>query len=236
MASLIQGLTRAATVLRAMGANGRLRPRDALLWPRALGLFQNLSAFKIDNELLGRLFELFFLLQCEYEPIAAGDAAGGRNGSHPRADRPADRVPRIALFADGMDHMSGVTTTLRQWSEQARHRDHWFKVHCVEPRDPFPGAVRFDPVGVLRVPAYAQLNLNVPQASDVLAYLQRADFNIVHISTPGPMGLIALLAARLRNVPVCGTHHTNFPAYVRHLTGDLALEEMSWRFLHWVYG
>ena len=236
MASLIQGITRAATVLRTMGATGRLRPRDALLWPRALGLFQNLSAFQIDNELLGRLFELFFLLQCEYKPIESGNTnrADGRSPAMPGG--PADRTPRVALFADAMDHMSGVTTTLRQWSEQARQRDHWFKVHCVEAGDPFPGAVRFHPVGILRVPVYEYLKLNVPQASDVLAYLQREDFNIVHISTPGPMGLIALLAARLRNVPVCGTHHTNFPAYAKYLSGDLALEEMSWRFLQWFYG
>src|SRR5213595_1733786 len=70
----------------------------------------------------------------------------------------------------------------------------------------------------------------------MLDYIQRERFTEVIISTPGPIGLTALLAAKMLNLQTSGIYHTDFPQYVRILTEDSFLESVTWRYMHWFYG
>src|SRR5438309_6218950 len=70
----------------------------------------------------------------------------------------------------------------------------------------------------------------------MLDYIQREKFTEIIISTPGPIGLTALLAAKMLNLQTSGIYHTDFPQYVRILTEDSFLESMAWRYMHWFYG
>src|SRR5436190_7741727 len=70
----------------------------------------------------------------------------------------------------------------------------------------------------------------------MLDYIQRERFTEIIISTPGPIGLTALLAAKLLNLQTSGIYHTDFPQYVRILTEDSFLESVTWRYMHWFYG
>jgi glycosyltransferase involved in cell wall biosynthesis len=70
----------------------------------------------------------------------------------------------------------------------------------------------------------------------MLDYIQREQFTEIIISTPGPVGLTALLAAKMLNLKTSGIYHTDFPQYVRILTEDSFLESVAWRFMHWFYG
>jgi glycosyltransferase involved in cell wall biosynthesis len=67
-------------------------------------------------------------------------------------------------------------------------------------------------------------------------YIKSQSFDVIHISTPGPMGLLGLLAAHTLRVPVCGTYHTDFPRYATQLTGDPALADVAWSYMRWFYG
>ncbi|MEY2439678.1 MAG: hypothetical protein QOI34_1063, partial [Verrucomicrobiota bacterium] len=55
-------------------------------------------------------------------------------------------------------------------------------------------------------------------------------------STPGPIGITALLAAKMLNLETSGIYHTDFPQYIRILTEDSFLESVTWRYMHWFYG
>ena len=46
----------------------------------------------------------------------------------------------------------------------------------------------------------------------MLDYIQREKFTEIIISTPGPVGLTALLAAKMLNLQTSGIYHTDFPA------------------------
>jgi glycosyltransferase involved in cell wall biosynthesis len=70
----------------------------------------------------------------------------------------------------------------------------------------------------------------------MLDYIQRERFTEIIISTPGPIGLTALLAAKMLNLQTSGIYHTDFPQYVRILTEDSFLESVTWRYMHWFYG
>jgi glycosyltransferase involved in cell wall biosynthesis len=70
----------------------------------------------------------------------------------------------------------------------------------------------------------------------MLDYIQREQFTEIIISTPGPIGLTALLAAKMLNLQTSGVYHTDFPQYIRILTEDSFLESATWHYMHWFYG
>jgi glycosyltransferase involved in cell wall biosynthesis len=80
------------------------------------------------------------------------------------------------------------------------------------------------------------LKLNFPPILDVMDYIEREGFTRIHISTPGTVGLLGLLIARMMNIPVAGTYHTDIPQYVRSLTNDEFLEQAAWSYMIWFYG
>jgi glycosyltransferase involved in cell wall biosynthesis len=49
------------------------------------------------------------------------------------------------------------------------------------------------------------------------------------------MGLTALAAGRLLGIPLSGIYHTDFPQYVRLVTQDESLEQLTWQYMHWFY-
>jgi glycosyltransferase involved in cell wall biosynthesis len=100
----------------------------------------------------------------------------------------------------------------------------------------FRNGLRFAPVGSLKLGVYDGLQLHVPSVTDVVAAARKRGCDAVHISTPGPMGLLGLVVARELGVPAYGTFHTDFPAYATQLTGDYRLEAAAWRYMRWFYG
>jgi len=78
--------------------------------------------------------------------------------------------------------------------------------------------------------------LSFPPVLQMLDYIQREKFTEIIISTPGPVGLTALLAAKMLNLQTSGIYHTDFPQYVRILTEDSFLESLAWGYMHWFYG
>lgn len=65
----------------------------------------------------------------------------------------------------------------------------------------------------------------LPPLTKILRHLDKHQPDVIHISTPGPMGLIGYIAARMLRVPVLGVYHTDFPAYIDQLFDDHA---MTW--------
>src|SRR5205823_1270030 len=93
----------------------------------------------------------------------------------------------------------------------------------------------FRPIGEFELPEYELQKLSFPPVLQMLDYIQRERFTEVIISTPGPIGLTALLAAKMLNLQTSGIYHTDFPQYVRILTEDSFLESVTWRYMHWFY-
>ena len=94
----------------------------------------------------------------------------------------------------------------------------------------------FRPIGEFELPEYELQKLSFPPILQMLDYIQREKFTEIIISTPGPIGLTALLAAKMLNLQTSGIYHTDFPQYIRILTEDSFLESVAWRYMHWFYG
>ncbi|HEY2102840.1 MAG TPA: glycosyltransferase family 1 protein, partial [Chthoniobacterales bacterium] len=90
--------------------------------------------------------------------------------------------------------------------------------------------------GEFELPEYELQKLSFPPILQMLDYIQREGFTEIIISTPGPIGITALLAAKMLNLRTSGIYHTDFPQYIRILTDDSFLESVAWRYMHWFYG
>ena len=78
--------------------------------------------------------------------------------------------------------------------------------------------------------------LSFPPILQIIDYIEREGFTELIISTPGPIGLTALLAAKMLGLRASGIYHTDFPQYVRILSDDSFMETLTWNFMKWFYG
>lgn len=140
---------------------------------------------------------------------------------------------------DTFDDVNGVARTIRVLGGLAGRtgRDLTVLTCLAEaPAEPGLNLRNFTPVGQFSVPEYSQQQLSFPPFLEVLEYLETQRFTEVVISTPGPLGLTALAAARLLGLRVAGIYHTDFPKYVGILTEDEFMAQATWRFMAWFYG
>lgn len=143
-----------------------------------------------------------------------------------------------AWFTDTLEDVNGVATTIRKMTAAGAAAGKELIVITSRNElttDDIP-IKNFKPIGEFELPEYELQKLSFPPILQMLDYIQRERFSEVIISTPGPIGLTALLAAKMLNLQTSGIYHTDFPQYVRILTEDSFLESVTWRYMHWFYG
>jgi len=143
----------------------------------------------------------------------------------------------VAQFTDTFYDVNGVALTLQQQVATARRQGKPLTVITCDPGQHAlgEGTRNFKPVRVYDLPEYPQQKLHLPPFLDILGYCHDSHFDQIHSATPGPVGLAALAIARILKLPISGTYHTAFPQYARFLTGDDALEDLTWKFTLWYY-
>ena len=129
---------------------------------------------------------------------------------------------RVGVFADGMDGVHGVSTMYRSLRDLSA--DNLSVVRCGAGAE--PGTVYLRPIATLSVPLYDGLELGVPSLLDVLDHIVSHGYDSLHVATPGPLGLAALVGGLLLGIPVVGAYHTEFGAYARALSGDAFVAEI----------
>lgn len=147
------------------------------------------------------------------------------------------RNDRRAWFTDTLEDVNGVATTIRRLTAAGAAAGHRVVVVTSRAALQLPDIPlrNFPPVGEFELPEYELQKLSFPPILKMLDYVQRERFTELIISTPGPVGLTALLAAKAFGLRTSGIYHTDFPQYVRILTDDSFLETLTWNYMHWFY-
>jgi glycosyltransferase involved in cell wall biosynthesis/predicted metal-dependent phosphoesterase TrpH len=131
------------------------------------------------------------------------------------AARDPQAPPRVALVADGIAAVHGVTRTI----EQVRERG--VPGFEVEVLGTDAGVDRRLPAAVeVEVPFYPGLHVGVPTLPAIVEALASGGYDLVHVCSPGPAGLAAAVIARVLDLPLAGSHHTELSAYARLRSGD----------------
>ena len=145
----------------------------------------------------------------------------------------------LAVFSDSLEKIDGVATWCSRFNQQASKagRRVWFAScdklpsHGPEAQDqqPLPRVARFD------LPLYPGFDITIPSLPATLQRLWQEGITHVEVSTPGPMGLVGLIAARLLRLPVTASYHTDLPDMISMLTGEPGLAKLARRYLGWFY-
>jgi glycosyltransferase involved in cell wall biosynthesis/predicted metal-dependent phosphoesterase TrpH len=124
--------------------------------------------------------------------------------------RPGDdgETPRVAILADGIGSMHGVTRTI----EEIRRRGvPGFEIEVVG-TDPEVD-LRLPAVTEIDVPYYPGLRIGVPSLPAAVQTLADGAFDAIHVCSPGPTGIAGVLVARALGLPLIGSYHTELTAY-----------------------
>ncbi len=150
-------------------------------------------------------------------PYASSTAFLGRERRR-LPGRDAEPV-RVALVADGVGRMHGVTHTLDEIRERGVPG---FDVEVIG--TDMNVDRRLGAVAEIEVPFDAGLTVGVPSPLAVVEALVDGRYGLVHVCAPGPAGIAAALAARILGLPLAGSYHTELAAYAGLRSGDRALE------------
>lgn len=142
-----------------------------------------------------------------------------------------------AWFTDTLEDINGVATTIRKMTAAGVAAGHDVTVMvCRKEVSAHDIPLKnFEPVGEFELPEYELQRLSFPPALHILEHLIQGNYSELIISTPGPVGLTALYAAKTLGLRAVGIYHTDFPQYVRILTEDSFMETLTWDYMHWFY-
>jgi len=132
---------------------------------------------------------------------------------------------RVCLFTDTLGDVNGVSRFIRNIADQSllAHRS----LHVLtSTRFQCPvqaNVTNVPPMFARAMPGYPQLEIAWPSGRKLTRIADALQPDVVHVSTPGPVGSIGRRYALKRGLPLVGTYHTDFPAYVAHLFGDRVL-------------
>ncbi|HEX2265315.1 MAG TPA: glycosyltransferase, partial [Solirubrobacterales bacterium] len=136
-------------------------------------------------------------------------------------DRRGERQ-RVAVIADGIGAMHGVTHTIERIRELGVPG---FDVDIVGTD---PGVDRRLPAATeLEIPFFQEVGLGVPGLPDLVEVLAEGSYDLVHVTTPGPAGIAATLISRIAGVPLLASYHTEIATYAGMRSEDGTLEALT---------
>ena len=142
----------------------------------------------------------------------------------------------VAIFTDNdFDKVNGVTTALRaalQYAPTGLNLRVYTAGACsVES----PHYLALASLG-MPIPFYGEMRMYVPRARAFLRHARADHIDVVHLTTPGPVGLAALWVASKLRVPLVGSFHTDLAAYTALLSGSPRLGALMREYMRWPYG
>ena len=142
----------------------------------------------------------------------------------------------VAIFTDNdFDKVNGVTTSLRAALRHAPEDVHArvYTANRVGIKTSDYLAVESMGVGI---PFYGEMKMYWPRLQRFSKQAVQDGIDLIHLTTPGPVGLSALFVAWRTGLPMVGSFHTDLATYTRILSGSPCLGALMREYLRWPYG
>ncbi len=154
-----------------------------------------------------------------------------------RGEAPA-RPLRVLLFTDTLGDVNGVTRFIRDNARDALARGRSLTVLTSTrmPVPDLPNVRNFRPLLSMKMPGYDHLEVVLPPLLEMLREADRLQPDVIHISTPGPVGVLGMIASAMTRTPVVATYHTDFPAYVDDIFDDHVMTRTARQAMRAFYG
>ncbi len=147
---------------------------------------------------------------------------------------------RILWFTDTINDLNGPSVTLKKLGWLAHRKG--LDIHIVSslleseitPELP-PTFVNLPFLCSFKLPFYDKYTMKVPNLIKALRLIKSFDPTDIYISTPGPVGLFALLAANILGVNKVGIYHTDFYLQSKAVINNDMLARIIERGVKWFY-
>ncbi len=131
-------------------------------------------------------------------------------------------------FTDTIDDLNGVSITLRQIASYGHtHGYNLTLVSCANSeklKSPLPpNTLNFEPIKEINTPGYESQTIAFPSLLDLIRQFVEQQPDQVIISTPGPLGIGAMLCAKIMDIPIKTVYHTDFAEQTMRITKEPSL-------------
>src|SRR5262245_6159975 len=153
-----------------------------------------------------------------------------------RCDVPATGAAmKVAIFTDNdFEKVNGVTTTLRPVLEYVPDDVDVRIYPCDDIGIDTPEYYSLRAPG-MGIPFYREMKIYLPPVRRFLRRALADSVEMLHFTTPGPMGVACLWTARRLGLRVIGSFHTNLGEYAEMLSGSRMLAKVLGRYVTWSY-
>lgn len=122
---------------------------------------------------------------------------------------------RVLLFTDTFCDINGVSRFIQDISKLAHQKGLEFYVvtSTLKVCPELPNVQNTKPLFRTKMPFYPELDLVFPSYKRLKAITDEIKPDVIHISTPGFVGIMGRRIAQKRSIPMIGTYHTDFPGF-----------------------
>jgi glycosyltransferase involved in cell wall biosynthesis/predicted metal-dependent phosphoesterase TrpH len=152
-------------------------------------------------------------------PYAAATAFLGREKL--KLSRADGDQSRVAIVADGLGGMHGVTHTIQQIRDRGVPG---FEVEVIGTDADVDR--RLTAVAEVDIPFYEGLRIAVPSIPAITDAICEGRYDLIHVCSPGPAGIAAWGIAKLMELPLLGSYHTELAAYAGLRSGMSQIETL----------
>lgn len=139
---------------------------------------------------------------------------------------------KIAWFTDTLIDLNGVSVTLRNIGEfsKIKNKELYFitslKREDYEKSNFSFDVLNFEPIYCFRNSIYKTFEIKVPSILNIIKKVYILNPDEIIISTPGPVGLVGLLLAKILNIRSKMIFHTDFSKEASEILGDQKVESI----------
>ena len=148
-------------------------------------------------------------------------------------------MPKVCLVTDTLCDANGVSRFIQDIARVALRKNYEFSVICPTKKSYCTKAKNLKiitPLISFPMPFYHELDLVVPPFLKLYKEIKILQPDILHIATPGFVGLVTLMIAKRLKIPVTGTYHTDFPAYIYSNTKSKMAKSITTKYMKYFYG
>jgi len=153
----------------------------------------------------------------------------------------AKRGKTVLWFTDTIDDLNGVSTTLQKIGNLALEKDlPLYIVSCSENNEQKQSrlpvkAISLPAIHSFPLPGYETYLLKIPSILHSLEQIYSANPDEIIISTPGPVGMLGLIAAKLLNARSIGVYHTDFTLQAQKIIPDESVIKLLENLIRFFY-
>lgn len=145
---------------------------------------------------------------------------------------------KVCLVSDTVYDLNGVSRFIQDYCKEARkHKKSFYVISSTSKKhyEEIENIFNIKPIFKIKMPFYNSLDLVIPNFFKIKNKIKELNPDLLHISTPGTVGLCALISAKILNIPVVGIYHTDFPSYMYKNTKSKFVKKITLMYLKFFY-